>query len=254
MLIDCFTFFNELDVLEIRLHELEDVVDRFVLVEAPWTFQGNVKRFFFDKHSKRWARWIDRITTIRLGHPAPSGPWQAEDYSRNQIHHGLRHALAKPDDFVLISDVDEIPRALVLSAHNYADVPARLRGEQYYYKLDWKIPIGVHWNYPVLVRFSDLDVMTPNEWRHRHDIEPIENAGWHFSCLGDGAALERKLRAFAHAEIPEDVKDAVYLQDCIDSGSDLLGRFQCEPVEIDATYPHWVQDHRDELAHLTRAD
>lgn len=250
MLWDCFTFCNEFDVLEIRLHELEDVVDRFVLVQAPWTFQGTPKKCGFEPRQHRWAPWRDRIVVTYLNSAPPADPWEAEKLSRNAVMLGLVDAA--PDDYVLISDVDEIPRARTLMSHNYADVPARLKGEQYYYKLNWKIPIGVHWNYPVLVRRDDLDTATPQEWRHRHDIEPIDNAGWHFSCLGDGAALEQKLRSFAHDELPERVKNAEYLQRCIDTGADLLDRFQLEPVEIDHTYPAWVQVHIGDLAHLCR--
>ena len=44
--IDCFPFFNELDLLEIRLNELKDVVDVFVLTEAPFTFTGREKPLF----------------------------------------------------------------------------------------------------------------------------------------------------------------------------------------------------------------
>lgn len=55
MIIDCFTFFNELDVLEIRLRELDGVVDRFVLVEATLTHQGKPKPLLYAENKERFA-------------------------------------------------------------------------------------------------------------------------------------------------------------------------------------------------------
>ena len=44
---DCFTFFNELELLELRLKMLSPYVDYFVLVESNITFRGDSKTFLF---------------------------------------------------------------------------------------------------------------------------------------------------------------------------------------------------------------
>ena len=81
-LYDCFLFFNELDMLELRLRELGSVVDRFVLVESAWTFQGKRKPMIFKENQSRFARWADKIIHVAvhddIGPPAPGdhrAPW-----------------------------------------------------------------------------------------------------------------------------------------------------------------------------------
>ena len=64
MIYDCFTFFNELDVLEIRLHVLAEVVDRFVLVEARQTFQRGAKPLYYAENLDRFGPFADRIEHI----------------------------------------------------------------------------------------------------------------------------------------------------------------------------------------------
>jgi beta-1,4-mannosyl-glycoprotein beta-1,4-N-acetylglucosaminyltransferase len=90
---DCFTFFNELDLLEIRLHELCRVVDTFVLVEAPWTFQGDTKPLFFDENKRRFRRFLPQIRHIIVpNEPETNDPWQREFHQRNCIRLGLTDA------------------------------------------------------------------------------------------------------------------------------------------------------------------
>ncbi|MET1046518.1 MAG: hypothetical protein ABWX70_07425 [Hyphomicrobium sp.] len=117
MIFDCFTFYNELDLLEVRLHELYDVVDRFVLVEASQTFKGNPKPLYFKANQNAFARYADKITHVIVEFPQdimaaqrsthPSNPsWARQHYQRDQIAQGLINA--GPDDLVIIADVDEI--------------------------------------------------------------------------------------------------------------------------------------------------
>jgi len=117
MIYDCFTFYNELDLLHVRLHELYDVVDCFVLVEANQTFQGNPKRLYFQEEKKAFAQYADKIVhvvvdfpasdlTAQLSTPARNGNWARQYYQRDQIARGLTQAL--PDDLIIVSDIDEI--------------------------------------------------------------------------------------------------------------------------------------------------
>jgi hypothetical protein len=108
---DCFPFFNELDILEIRLHELSPVVDRFVLAEATTTFSGAPKPLHFLENRKRFAAFADRITHIVVEN-VPQNVRSAWDRRRHQVDALMRGlGEAKADDLVLLSDVDEILRA-----------------------------------------------------------------------------------------------------------------------------------------------
>ena len=111
MICDTFMFFNELDVLEIRLHELSDVVDRFVLVESPRTFTNKPKPCYYADHKERFADFHDRLMYVRaddFDSVNMGNPWDVEAYHRRCLLQGLQDC--KPDDVIMMSDVDEIPR------------------------------------------------------------------------------------------------------------------------------------------------
>ena len=108
MIYDCFTFFNELDLLEIRLNVLKNVVDRFVLVEATRTFTNHPKELVYLQNKERFAEFSDRIIHVIVDEfPAYKTAWHYESHQRNEISRGLENA--QPSDTVLIGDVDEIP-------------------------------------------------------------------------------------------------------------------------------------------------
>jgi hypothetical protein len=111
--VDCFIFADELDMLECRLTELEEVVDWFVLVEAESTFQGDPKPLAYAEHRDRFARWSDRIVHVVAELPDASA-WIREAAQREAIIDGLRALPLAPDDTIVLSDVDEIWRPSVV--------------------------------------------------------------------------------------------------------------------------------------------
>ena len=117
MIYDCFTFFNELDLLEIRLNVLNDVVDRFVLVEAGQTHTGKPKRLLYEENKLRYSKFADKIIHVRIdSFPSGHDAWWNENYQRNAIMQGLK--CAKDDDIVMISDLDEIPRPELVAEYS----------------------------------------------------------------------------------------------------------------------------------------
>ena len=148
MVYDCFTFFNELDLLEIRLNTLSDVVDCFVIAEATRTHRGKPKELFFEKNRTRYAGFLDRIRYIVVDDLLPESevdedrynlPWVNENRQRNALSRGLEDI--NDDDVIMLSDVDEIPRpAAVKQALPIAENGAivRLLMEMYYYFANFK--------------------------------------------------------------------------------------------------------------------
>jgi len=119
-LFDCFVFHNEFDLLEIRLREMGDHVDHFVLVEANQTQRGGPKPYYFAENRERFSPWADKIIDLQVVFPEELPPalgvyknrrkkdWERENYQRNCIGEALESAA--PDDLILLSDVDEIIR------------------------------------------------------------------------------------------------------------------------------------------------
>jgi len=124
---DCFTFFNEYDLLELRLGLLYDIVDYFVICELDVTQSGEKKQYNFEKVKNRYAKYLDKIIYLKetdapslrydkyinTDNAAMNGDWSIENYQRNCIMHGLNNC--KQDDLVIISDLDEIPNPSIFS-------------------------------------------------------------------------------------------------------------------------------------------
>jgi len=64
MIVDCFTFYNEMDVLKRRLRYLNSVVDKFVLVESTVTHRGEPKELYYEKHKEEFSNWNDKIVHV----------------------------------------------------------------------------------------------------------------------------------------------------------------------------------------------
>ncbi|WP_051630509.1 glycosyltransferase family 17 protein [Afifella pfennigii] len=234
-LFDCFIFNDELDVLEIRLRELGDVVDRFVLVEASETQSGRRKPFYFEENRSRFAPYLEKIVHVSIDFPDCLPPargkrareriWEREHYQRDQIARGL--AEAAPSDLVLISDVDEIVRADALAAvrdsGRAGDRLTVFELTTHRFHLDLFYPDETcllcsrllekrHLSTPQLVRMAQARISKRRRYpdplgqallrlRNRVSsgiglpVEIVPQAGWHFSSMGDLAAFRRKLGA-----------------------------------------------------------
>lgn len=110
MIYDCFTFYNELDLLKIRLEILNPYVDKFVIVELNKTFRGLNKPLNFQLHIDEFEKYIDKIIYITpddIPEYKGDGDWTIENFQRNSIMLGLKGC--KPDDIIMVSDLDEIP-------------------------------------------------------------------------------------------------------------------------------------------------
>ncbi|WP_448662922.1 glycosyltransferase [Sphingomonas sp. CJ20] len=199
-IIDCFQFYNELDLLEIRLAELAPVVERFVLVEARYTHAGDPKPLYFDQNRHRFAAYLDRIDHVIVEDDPGGFSWKREGHQREAIARGIPDLA--DDDMVLISDVDEIPRRRVIAA--LREMPADLYSLQlaiHLYFLDLKSPepwISAAAAPGRLIRRIGVN---PVRYLVKQGIgRTIEDAGWHLTWMGGLDGFREKMRAYAHRE------------------------------------------------------
>ena len=109
---DCFQFFDEEHILDLRLNILNDFVDFFVMVESTTDHQGNSKKLNFD--SKKFKEFNNKIihivvddTAEAIKKPHIGGESLVEQHQRNSLTRGLKNC--HDNDLVILSDVDEIP-------------------------------------------------------------------------------------------------------------------------------------------------
>lgn len=251
MVYDCFIFFNELDLLEIRLHELDNVVDYFVLVEADRTFQNNPKPYYFEENKERFSQFLPKIIHIKLDkYPYfipifnPFNPWKLEIFQRNSILKGLKNC--KKEDIILISDVDEIPRASLLKEviSKGVDQIYGLKMSMFLYYFNNQLIYdegtllsveeakdGI-WHCTALLPFKLLNEKPQKirktimrTIRRKEIYKIIPNAGWHFTYIGGVQKIIEKLEAFSHSEFNNnEFKNKEKIEEQLKSGKDVLGR------------------------------
>lgn len=279
MIYDTFPFFNELELLEVRLHELDPVVDRFVLAEADRTHSNQPKPLHFLENRERFARYLPKITHIIVRDcPDTGDAWKIEKFQRDAVGRGLTEC--RPDDIILNSDIDEIPRASAVrdlsrqmrfSTHPAVVLrsallrrPAVVRvarnifkkhhplvrvfqQRQHYHFLNCVSRSLPWWDGTRAVFHRDFTrARELRMWKGRR----IPDAGWHFSYMGGVERVRQKLQAFAHQEYnrPE-YTDASRVEAALREGRWALGgEHPLEFVTLDASYPAFIREHRKRFA------
>ncbi len=236
MIYDAFMFLDEFDLLEIRLRELQDVVDVHVIVEANRTFSNIRKPFHFDEQAKRFEPWMHKIRRVKVTDVQPNiTPAERDEWNRNKVRDGL--GKLNYDDAVILSDVDEIPRASVVKEYKASHGICCLMQTMYRYFINHLA--HERWTRPKIVP-GDAAKNCTAHWLRWHEDNFIENAGWHFTGCGGPAKLDYKLKSFAHAGAPWHDAEVQGVRD----GS---GINPACVVPIDETYPSWVQQNVAQL-------
>ena len=254
MIYDGFTFFNELDLLELRLNELSDIVDKFIIVESHYTHTGKEKPLYYKENKERFAKFSDKIIHIVVdmeGEPDSSlDPWDRERNQRDSIAKGL--VGCSDDDIVCVSDVDEIPRSEKLAEYSVKDGLVCLEQDLHYYSIDMRCE--EKWNWFKILPYSMLKNMTPCQVRYTEAPKTVKNAGWHFSFLGDIDMIIKKIESFAHHEYDNDhFKNRERIKEAIKNKVDVFERgMKYSSVKIDYTYPQYILDNIDQFKNMSK--
>lgn len=194
--IDAFPFYNELDVLEIRLKNLDPYVDRFILVESPETHTGVPKPLYFEENKHRFEKWLPKITHIVAPVCPSTGLWDREKFQRDSIRKGLENI--SDDTLVMISDADEIPDFDVLKDYVFGPVTS-LHMLMFEYSFEYMFT-GEKWIGTVVTNAALVREHGPNYFRdYRWNFPQIQNAGWHLSSFGNVDHVWNKIITYAHA-------------------------------------------------------
>lgn len=256
MIIDVFTYFNETDVVDLRMKVLDGLVDQHIAIQASQTFTGEPRERVPLSH-------IPRLTDVYIDFPREDmTPWEREIYQRNYC----AQVLLPDAEHILIADADEIPNPeTVLWCIESNVILARLDVDQYFWNLNWKVPDHMNsGGRPIMVpgpalmnRLKIHHPAMPHDVRGQinQNYTTVNNGGWHFSFLGTPDKIRDKIEAFSHTEYDsEEYKDAQAMQNRVLLGIDPFDRFPLKYTHISSeTHPKWVVEHQDEVAHLIGA-
>jgi beta-1,4-mannosyl-glycoprotein beta-1,4-N-acetylglucosaminyltransferase len=228
--LDAVLMSNELDLLEIRMNELDSVVDYFLIIESNATFTGLPKSTFFDNNRERFAKFEHKIVYHYLpGYALRPGqsPWDVEAHTRNTmtmlIKSHISNFALNTQSLVIMSDLDEIPARHTVELLKNCDfgTSVHLQLKDYLYSFEWYIGL-TSWRASAQIWNRD------SYYRHSKSGERmLADAGWHCSyCFRTIPEYAIKMKGFSHADRIAgrvDLLDPKRIQDTICRGKDIFG-------------------------------
>lgn len=236
MIVDCFIFYNELDMLEYRLNVLSPFVDYFILVESTKTFAGNDKELYYKNNLSKFELYNHKIIHIIVDDiPDTNNAWNREYFQRNAIQRGIDKLNLLLDDLIIISDLYEIPDMNTLLNNiniikHYQLVV--LRQDFYYYTLNYDQL--KKWNGSKVLTYNAYNMLEKSSQKIREiNAFPIEKGGWHLSYFGGPEFVKNKLQEFSHQEFNNDnFTNLEKIKNKINNGENLFDNFKFKYVTI----------------------
>ncbi|MBA0038582.1 benzoate transporter [Pantoea sp. BIGb0393] len=274
MIYDCFLYYDEDMLLDVRLHTLNDVVDRFVIVESTHTFTGKPRRLHFNIN--KFAEFKEKIIYVVYDESpfvkeGVVDAWRNEASTRNAIMNGL--SKADNDDLIIVSDVDEIPdpRAVLQLDKRHLCTTLHMNFYNYQFNLQVFNADGTPriWSFPRATSFKNLQGFfggKPEDFRNvkksliksnfiKWNLFKLRNknmlsAGWHFSWIMRPERISEKMSSISHTEydLPE-FNNSEHIIDALNNGKDIWGRDR-KMVKQDlnnATFPVYLVNHREKF-------
>ena len=243
MIIDAFTFFNEEELVTLRIKYLSDIVDHFLIVEADVTHTGKKKSWNFPKvlntNLKQYSNKIEykQMTVDLEKAEAEKNPnyigktlgrsWRIETLQRNFIKEAYKK-ISTPNDIIIISDLDEIPSKEKISFIKSCDFKkiAPIAFGQSLFHLNCNYLDLEEWIGSIVITNQLIEKYEPQVFRdYKNRISHLSDAGWSLSSFGGPKKIREKLEAFCHEEFnKEEYKDENHLKKCMQTGSDLFNR------------------------------
>ena len=242
MLIDAFTYFNEKELVELRLKYLDPIVDHFVVIESNITFTGKEKKWNFPSvlknNLKEFSHKIqyhqlniklDEIKTEEswiIDNIKGDDFWRIENYQRNYIKTVCKKF--SDDDILIISDLDEIPSIkklkFILNSDFRKIAPVAL--EQHLFHLDCNYLRLESWRGSIVTTMKICNENSPQMFRRlRNRISHFTDGGWSFSSFGGYERVKEKIESYAHSEHNNDkFKNPEHISNCQKTGADLFHR------------------------------
>jgi len=240
MIYDCFTFWNEIEILELRLNLLYKHVDFFVICESLDSHSKKIRKeeYVLEKHKELFNEYWDKIIYLKIDNlefPGDSGynssgnkttDWKNENFQRCYLYNGFKNA--NPDDIICISDLDEIWNPDVLPQLNEKINQYKFVGTHmhlfYYYINTLKTQVwrGTYFTYRKHIQHPK----NIQELRNRRESLPIYtyNYGWHYSWMGKIEKIQEKFQCIAEHDLIDEYNNVDNISESITNIKDLFNR------------------------------
>jgi beta-1,4-mannosyl-glycoprotein beta-1,4-N-acetylglucosaminyltransferase len=252
MIYDCFLYYDEDMLLDIRLNTLADHIDRFVIVESTHTFTGKSRQLHFD--ITKFSQFKDKIIYVvydkppimKASNPSEVDAWANEAAQRNAIMDGLTNA--DDADIILVSDVDEIFNPCVIDKINASRLCTTIYMNFYNYQFNmqvfntdesprqckapkaasYKNLKGFFLGEPETLRNMKKSKLRKSlfKWKwYKLNNKIITNGGWHFSWIMTPERISEKMTSISHTEydLPE-FNNKDHIVDALNNAKDIWGR------------------------------
>tara|TARA_B110000027_G_scaffold91248_1_gene96511 strand:+ start:2051 stop:2860 length:810 start_codon:yes stop_codon:yes gene_type:complete len=258
---DCVTFFNENLQVNLRFNILNDYVDKFVICESRFDHKGNNKKLNFN--IDKFSKFKDKIIYLILDKKFPdtTSPWITQAYQREFLLESLKEL--NPDDYVMFSDPDEIPKPELLKNFNLKKKFGIFMQKMFCYKLNIYNPFESPWEGTRIAKKKNLHsidylrekILKKNlkysffRIDKEKNIEIFEDGGWHFNYLLKPEEISTKLKTFAHTEFNEEkYTDIKKIKSNIENFNDLFKRgHKYQKIEIDNNFPEYIFKNKEQF-------
>ena len=264
-IIDCFNYFDEDIMLEIRLSTLYDYVDKFIICEATLDHAGNGKKLNFDINKfKKYEKKIKYIVIDDLPKIVKTFKknWHTahfrDQFQRNALSRGLKNF--DEDDLVMISDLDEIPNPKSIKEFKQENKYGCFVQKNFLYKLNLLNITEPNWYGTRMCRKKHLkspqwlrEIKTrklPFYKFYKPKFDKfIIDGGWHFSSVKNPEGIKKKLNSYAEQQFNSDkFKNIETIKEKIDQRKDLFDRgYDYRILKIDDNFPNYVIKNQQKL-------
>jgi len=277
MVIDCFPFFKELDILEIRLNILDEYIDKFILIESEETFTGLNKILHFFENKKRFERFLHKIEYFKikkipdhLDENKGKVDWNREFNQKNHMMEGINQF--DENDIIIISDCDEIPDLSKIKL-DQIETPKVFINKNFTLRLD----LMTFNNIEAYKRTENIDKTKGQPWKWfgstiskqkyiknqnfwgwdklreaRQNLPQIEG-GWHFSSCMPNKDIIDKIQSYSHADMYGHIKDENLIAEYIKINKDFVNYELRDIKQINISednLPKYIVDHKEKYSHL----
>lgn len=258
---DCFQYFNEDQMVDLRLNILDKYVDYFVISESTRTHQGKIKEINFDIN--KFKKFKDKIKFVVADYKKKidfnnhtGGESPVEQHQRNHLMEGIKNAL--PDDFIILSDSDEIPDFTKIKNINLIKRFAAFSQKMFMYKLNLQNISESNWIGSKITRKKFITSMQDLRnlkfkkyplWRIDKYNQQIINGGWHFSFLQTPQQILTKIKSFSHGEFNSKNVNEKKIEEKIIQNKDIFNRnTELKKISINNDYPEYIIQNKDKLS------